>query len=242
MSKSYKKAVTIGIAAFSAVALLTTGAAAFILSNEVTDYKSDTITVEEVIDAGLKLTLKEISGDFIVDADKGDTSGRVQYDGETTPNYTVTISGKFEKADSTNEASLADLIAGYKFTFDFAIAAGGAPETFFENHVSTLNNEKGGNEYLRLNYTDTKAASESQNKGLVNLTAGSNVFTVDNTSGEFAFTLTLAWGQAFGNVNPSLYFDAAGSATSMDTVKTMLNNLHTFNNASYTVTINAKVA
>lgn len=241
MSKSYKKAVTIGVAAFSAVALLTTGAAAFVLSNQVTGNKSDTITVEKVIDAGLKLTLNEIQDDFIVDADKGDTSGRVQYDGDTTPNYTVTISGKFEKADSTNEANLADLIAGYKFTFDFAIADG-AQKTFFDTHVSTLNNEKNENEYLRLNYADTKLASGSQNKGLVSLTADTNKFIVDGTSGEFAFTLTLAWGQAFGNVNPSLYFDAAGSATSMDTVKSMLNNLYTFNGGSYTVTINAKVA
>ena len=241
MSKSYKKAVTIGVAAFSAVALLTTGAAAFVLSNQVTGDKSDTITVEEVIDAGLKLTLNDINGDFIVDADEDDTSGRVQYDGETTPNYTVTISGKFEKANSANEDDLATLIARYKFTFDFAIAEG-AQKTFFDDHVSTLNNEKNGEEYLKLKYADTKAASGSQDKGLVSLTADTNEFTVDGTSGEFAFTLTLDWGTAFGNVNPSLYFDDAGSATSMDTVKTMLNNLYTFNGGSYTVTVNAKVA
>lgn len=241
MSKSYKKAVTIGVAAFSAVALLTTGAAAFVLSNEVTDYKSDTITVEEVIDAGLKLTLNEIDGDFIVDADKGDTSGRVQYGGAITPDYDVSISGKFEKANSANEDDLATLIARYKFTFDFAISDG-AQKTFFDTYVSTAGSEKNGNEYLKLNYTDTKAASESQNKGLVSLTAGANEFTVDGATGQFAFTLKLDWGAAFGNVNPSLYFDAEGSATSMDTVKTMLSNLYTFNGGSYTVTVNAKVA
>lgn len=240
MSKSYKKAVTIGVAAFSAVALLTTGAAAFVLSDQVTGNKSDTITVEEVIDGGLKLTLNEISGDFVVDADKDDTSGRVQYDGDAEPKYEVTISGKFDKASAANEANLADLIAGYKFTFDFAISEG-SQKTFFDTHVSTEGNEKEENEYLTLSYTDTKAASGSQDKGLVSLTADTNEFTVDGATGQFSFILKLNWGGAFGNVNPSLYFDAAGSATSMDTVKSMLDNLYTFNGGTYTVTVNAKV-
>lgn len=242
MSKSYKKAVTIGVAAFSAVALLTTGAAAFVLSNQVTDSKNDTITVEKVIDGGLELTLNDIDGDFIVDADTNDKSGRVQYSGTTTPDYDVTISGKFQKADSNNEEGLAALIARYKFTFDFAIGDG-AQKTFFDTHVSTKNNEKeDASEYLTLTYTDAEADSESQNKGLVSLTADTNEFTVDGTTGQFSVTLTLNWGAAFGETNPSLYFDAAGSATSMDTVKSMLNNLYTFNGGTYTVTVNAKVA
>ena len=150
MSKSYKKAVTIGVAAFSAVALLTTGAAAFVLTNEASKDITGNVNVGTVVDKGLEISLTTAEKvNFTLDADTTDSTGRVQYSSEEgkTPNMHVNIAGTITKGANINWTDVA-----LTFTFTVGNDTGGN----FAKYVKTDNGVELISEYLTLTYTDNK--------------------------------------------------------------------------------------
>lgn len=57
----------------------------------------------------------------------------------------------------------------------------------------------------------------------------------------FEYEIAFTWGATFGGVNPADYYDEAGSAVAMDTVKTTLEDLHTLlDNVQLSVTFVAE--
>ncbi len=238
MSKSYKKAVTIGVAAFSAVALLTTGAAAFVLTNEATKDTTGNINVGTVVDKGLEISITPPEkGYFMLDADTTDSTGRVQYskEGEQTPNMHVDIAGTITKGADINWSDVA-----LTFTFTVLDAEGKVDKsTEFKKYVTT---DTGATEYeyLTLTYTDTKAGTPDNTAKKACPVGGEGTpLTVSDTDGTFDLDLVLNWGSVFGNINPSLYYDAAGASTSFSDVKTALNNLYSLNGLKFKVTLEA---
>lgn len=236
MSKSYKKAVTIGVAAFSAVALLTTGAAAFVLTNEATKDTTGNINVGTVVDKGLEISLTPTPNPahFTLDADTSDKSGRVQYSSEEgiTPNRHVDIAGTITKGADINWSDVA-----LTFTFTVLDAEGKVDKsTEFKKYVTT---DTGATEYeyLTLTYTDQKAGSPAAAACPVG--GDGTTLTINQADGTFDLDLDLEWGSVFGNINPSLYYDDAGASTSFSDVKTALNNLYSLNGLKFKVTLEA---
>ncbi len=231
MSKSYKKAVTIGVAAFSAVALLTTGAAAFVLTNEATKDTTGNINVGTVVDKGLEISLTPTPNPahFTLDADTSDKSGRVQYSSEEgiTPNMHVDIAGTITKGADINWSDVA-------LTFTFTVENDESGN--FAKYVKTTT-AASESEYLTLTYTDQKAGSPAAAPCPVG--GEGTALTVSTTDGTFDLDLDLDWGLFFDGDNPSLYYDAAGASTSFGDVKTALNNLYSLNGLKFKVTLEA---
>lgn len=229
MSKSYKKAVTIGVAAFSAVALLTTGAAAFVLTNEASKDITGNVNVGTVVDKGLEISLTTETANFMLDADISDNSGRVQYSSEEgkTPNRQVNIAGTITKGADINWTDVA-------LTFTFTVGNDTAGN--FTKYVKTTNNAT-ESEYLTLTYTDQKAGSPTAAACPVG--GEGTALTIGDTDGKFDLVIDLNWGSVFGGENPSLYYDDDGASTSFGDVKIALNNLYSLNNLTFTVTLEA---
>ena len=231
MSKSYKKAVTIGVAAFSAVALLTTGAAAFVLTNEATKDITGNVNVGTVVDKGLEISLTTLETvDFMLDADTSDHSGRVQYsseEGEKTPNMHVDITGSITKGADIEWENVS-------FTFTFTV--GNDESGNFAKYVKTTA-VASESEYLTLTYTDQKAGSPAAAACPVG--GNGTTLTVNQADGSFDLDIDLNWGSVFGGENPSLYYDGDGSATSFSEVKSVLNNLYLLNGLTFKVTLEA---
>ena len=230
MSKSYKKAVTIGVAAFSAVALLTTGAAAFVLTNEATKDITGNVNVGTVVDKGLEISLDPGEVYFRLDADTSDKSGRVQYsseEGEKTPNMHVDITGSITKGADIEWENVS-------FTFTFTV--GNDESGNFAKYVKTTAGAS-ESEYLTLTYTDTKA--DAPDNTAKNACPVGTPETLKFTDGTFDLDIDLNWGSVFGGENPSLYYDGDGSATSFSEVKSALNALHSLNGLTFKVTLEA---
>ena len=234
MSKSYKKAVTIGVAAFSAVALLTTGAAAFVLTNEATKDTTGNINVGTVVDKGLEISLTPTPNPahFTLDADTSDTSGRVQYSSEEgkTPNRHVDIAGTITKGADINWSDVA-------LTFTFTV--GNDESGNFTKYVKTTTGASSA-EYLTLTYTDTKAGTPDNTAKACPVGGEGTKLTIDQADGTFDLDLDLNRGSFFGDgENPSKYYDGAGASTSFSEVKSVLNNLYSLNGLTFTVTLEA---
>ena len=231
MSKSYKKAVTIGVAAFSAVALLTTGAAAFVLTNEATKDTTGNVNVGNVVDKGLEISLDTAEEvDFMLDADASDTTGRVQYSSEEgkKPNMHVDISGSITKGADITWSQVA-------LTFTFTV--GNDESGNFAKYVKTTNPASSA-EYLTLTYTDQKVEGEPA-AAACPVGGEGTTLKFDQADGTFDLDIDLDWGSFFGSQNPSLYYDGAGSSTSFSEVKSVLNNLFSLNGLTFTVTLEA---
>lgn len=229
MSKSYKKAVTIGIAAFSAVALLSTGAAAFVLTNEAMAESDGSISVGTITDNGVQITLDGGSESFAFnfDAPTTDTSGRIQYGSEEGSNgesLSATISGTVSPTEDANIIQ-GDVNDKYTVTYTLAITAGTDTEGNFAKYVTTNLESATEKEYLVLDSSIIFGGEK-------------NTVTVAE-DGKFSITISFDWGDYFGKMNPSLYYDADGASTSLSDAKSELNNLTKLENVKFDLTINA---
>lgn len=255
MSKSYKKAVTIGVAAFSAVALLTTGAAAFVLTNEATNTTNGNVTVGAVVDNGISLSMGSQQAAIVLDADTDDKTGRVQFtsnkDG-TTLNTNISISGKL--IPTGTGVSTSEIVAKYDLSFTFAVSSDNlsvgdsseAGSTFFPKYVTTKSKKASVSEYLTLTYTDTKG---SNSKSLLDVDTATAITVA--ADGTFDLDIDFNWGSFFGWTNPSIFYDtvssltsgdssvSGGATTNLEAVKSALDTLYDMNGLKFTVTLKA---
>ncbi|MCM1513962.1 MAG: hypothetical protein NC090_03135 [Anaeroplasma bactoclasticum] len=93
---SYKrKIIVFGLMVFMAIALVSTGFAAWIMSTNAKDEQNGNVTVGTVTDSSLKLTNVALSTSSIMFEPKADdTTGRVRYDGVNAESLVITVTGK----------------------------------------------------------------------------------------------------------------------------------------------------
>ena len=93
---SYKrKIIVFGLMVFMAIALVSTGFAAWIMSTNAKDEQNGNVTVGTVTDSSLKLTDVTLSTSSIKFEPKADdTTGRVRYDGTNAESLVITVTGK----------------------------------------------------------------------------------------------------------------------------------------------------
>lgn len=225
--KSYKrKKVAFAAILLGGVALVSSGFAAWVLSNDTKGDATGNVTVGEIVDNNLSMTValkgsdSKNSGVFSFDAAKDDNGGRVRSNGTDYANlsltYTVTITSK------TNNLN--------KLTVKMT-------ET-----ESTNNSDK-------TTKVSNKVSTAVTNKWIVAPTCMANVteITVGNPTGDtdkgytwtVDYEVAFTWGTAFGSENPSLFFDDSektdgasespkkGTDYTMEEVTAILQNLHT---------------
>lgn len=211
--RSYKNAVAIAIASFSAIALISTGLAAFVIIRDASDTTGGNITVGEVSDTQIKVAIDAgvKNGTISLDAEKDDYTGRVQIEqGGAGAKLTHTISGTLEVG--SNKTILGNLDLSYVVNIKYMPGDQVANDDFVAQYITEN----------RLSHLVT--GFEFATKTTITPTQDA----VEANKGTFSFDIGFAWGSKYSGMNPSVFYDTPaasnGGASISDT--DVLNELY----------------
>lgn len=105
---SYKrKIILFGVIVFMSIALISTGFAAWVMSQEKKQSKSGNVTVGAVTEGNIEVILDELTvKDFKFEPKESDTTGRVRNDGTNFESLTVTVTGTIKNTQFLKEATI----------------------------------------------------------------------------------------------------------------------------------------
>lgn len=105
---SYKrKIILFGVIVFMSIALISTGFAAWVMSQEKKQSTSGNVTVGAVTEGNIEVTLDELTvKDFKFEPKEGDDTGRVRSDGTNFESLTVTVTGTIKNTQFLEEATI----------------------------------------------------------------------------------------------------------------------------------------
>lgn len=255
--KSYKrKKIAFAAVILGGVALVSSGFAAWVLSNNATDDKTGGVHVGEVKDASLEMDIKlktkrytkddqdwvaqddVNSGKFNFNPEYGDyegAGGRVYNDKESndkfdcenlTLRYTVTISSTSKSAFKQLEVTMTET---------------GTDATKITTATTTNKWVVAPKCFGKTEIVKAETVTPTETQGEKNITIYTWLFDYD---------LTFAWGEGFNNMNPAKYFDedetgkkvplkrkdsgADKTPSDVKTVQEILNAMHdTLDNATF---------
>lgn len=105
---SYKrKIILFGVIVFMSIALISTGFAAWVMSQEKKQSTSGNVTVGAVTEENIEVILDPlIVKDFKFEPKESDTTGRVRNDGTNFESLTVTVTGTIKNTQFLKEATI----------------------------------------------------------------------------------------------------------------------------------------
>lgn len=105
---SYKrKIILFGVIVFMSIALISTGFAAWVMSQEKKQSTSGNVTVGAVTEGNIEVILDPLAvKDFKFEPKKGDDTGRVRSDGTNFESLTVTVTGTIKNTQFLKEATI----------------------------------------------------------------------------------------------------------------------------------------
>lgn len=105
---SYKrKIILFGVIVFMSIALISTGFAAWVMSQEKKQSTSGNVTVGAVTEGNIEVILDELTvKDFKFEPKESDTTGRVRNDGTNFESLTVTVTGTIKNTQFLEEATI----------------------------------------------------------------------------------------------------------------------------------------
>lgn len=105
---SYKrKIILFDVIVFMSIALISTGFAAWVMSQEKKQSTSGNVTVGAVTEGNIEITLDELTvKDFKFEPKESDTTGRVRNDGTNFESLTVTVTGTIKNTQFLKEATI----------------------------------------------------------------------------------------------------------------------------------------
>ena len=105
---SYKrKIILFGVIVFMSIALISTGFAACVMSQEKKQSTSGNVTVGAVTEGNIEVILDELTvKDFKFEPKESDTTGRVRNDGTNFESLTVTVTGTIKNTQFLKEATI----------------------------------------------------------------------------------------------------------------------------------------
>lgn len=105
---SYKrKIILFGVIVFMSIALISTGFAAWVMSQEKKQSKSGNVTVGAVTEGNIVVILDELTvKDFKFEPKESDTTGRVRNDNTNFESLTVTVTGTIKNTQFLKEATI----------------------------------------------------------------------------------------------------------------------------------------
>lgn len=105
---SYKrKIILFGVIVFMSIALISTGFAAWAMSQEKKQSKSGNVTVGAVTEGNIEVILDELTvKDFKFEPKESDTTGRVRNDNTNFESLTVTVTGTIKNTQFLKEATI----------------------------------------------------------------------------------------------------------------------------------------
>lgn len=242
---SYKrKVILVGIMLFMAIALISTGFAAWVISTGASQNHEGGVEVGVVTGVDLKMDLSFKSGseDLVFSGDEEDTKlYYTKVEGEqTVADTTKPFAFHFEPLKTDGEGRVRYQENDPFEVLSLTIAGTVTPGDYVRDVVIKLTLPAGvvkaiEAKYITLNETYVK---QDDGTGIVTLTltdgAGLEVVTEPGTSSpidpktySFSKTLEFGWGEYFENQNPCLYYDqtVAGKEVSTDNVIVALKTL-----------------
>ena len=249
--RSYKrKKIVMGVALFGAIALVSTGFAAWVLSASASQDKGMNMTVGTVDPKSMNIVIDGIyttseigsaqkvadiasgisqNDEFAFDAPVDDNSGRVRYgsNGDTEKGELMSLSifGHVENAQNMADSAHNGLTISLKDTIPAGLATASAA-----GEVDGVARDA----YIVLPDCFTSAQVIDPVTPFVDEANGTK-------TAYFRYDVAFAWGAEFGDVNPSLYFDAAGASVSDERMQALLDDMKAILDtvASFEVTITA---
>lgn len=105
---SYKrKIILFGVIVFMSIALISTGFAALVMSQEKKQSTSGNVTVGAVTEGNIEVILDPLTvKDFKFEPKESDTTGRVRNDGTNFESLTVTVTGTIKNTQFLKEATI----------------------------------------------------------------------------------------------------------------------------------------
>lgn len=105
---SYKrKIILFGVIVFMSIALISTGFAAWVMSQEKKQSTSGNVTVGAVTEGNIEVILDPLTvKDFKFEPKESDTTGRVRNDGTNFESLTVTVTGTIKNTQFLKEATV----------------------------------------------------------------------------------------------------------------------------------------
>lgn len=183
-----RKILSFGLVLFLAVALLSTGFAAWIMSTGAEEENDGNVSIGAVTDGSLEFTEVKWAGDnnlISFDAKENDVTGSIKWDGSNAENLIIEITGKINPKEYLDDLTIVMEIpesvqaaagAGYIVLPDCAKEGG---VVLVENGVAT----NGGTVFAAVKGAD-------------------DYWT-------FSYKVIFKWGEKFNGQNPSVYLDEA---------------------------------
>ena len=201
--RSYnRKLIVFGLAIFLAFGMISTGFAAWLISSAATAEPNAPVEVDTIVDKSFELTIddwdsenKTWSGETIsFDAVKGDNTGRIKHQPEAADDAG-------EQLELLLSGTVTNMAALGKQNESATAGAVKVDITLPDTLVAAITAK-----YLTASYVVGDVATPIT-------TATTTVWLVptandeDATKGDFAVTLKFGWGEEFGKMNPSEYYD-----------------------------------
>lgn len=233
-----RKLIMFGVSIFSSLALTATGFAAWVLSQDANQEANGSIDVATITDKTIEMSPITFVNDvnsYTFDAQKGDNDGRVKWDGEHYESLAVQAQWSVTNYDFVTNHTVEFLIPE---GIHKSITAGHivAPAGLIQKTTGSGDSATPATEELDLDGDDTKSVyyvyyyNVALNTKLTgdNGTDGPISWKKDaENTRKVSFTLNLsfAWGETFGGVNPSVYYDNEGANVAIKTVEQTLRQL-----------------
>ena len=185
-----RKILSFGLVLFLAVALLSTGFAAWIMSTDATEENGGNVSIGAVTDGSLEFTEVKWTGDnnlISFDAEANDVTGSIQWDGSNSANLIIEITGKISPKEYLDDLTIVmEIPASVKAAADAGYIV--LPDCAKEGGVVLVENgvaNDGGTVFAAVKGAD-----------------GDDYWT-------FSYKVIFKWGEKFNGKNPSIYLDEA---------------------------------
>ena len=216
--KSYKrKKVVLGVTLFASIALISTGFAAWVISQGAENKPDGSINIGTVKDGAVSfIGVEQDKNEFVFDCLKTDTTGRVYYEdeaGKGGESLSVTVSGYITNPQYFSSLSVT-------MTVPKTVKDAVAKQYIVLPECAT--------KVVDLTDSVTDYAVKDSDTTLIE--AG---YESGSTLKHFEYKISFKWGSAFAleggePENPGLYFDEPSivSSVTLDEVKNIMNDLH----------------
>lgn len=212
-----RKAIIVIASVFLVISLTATGFAAWLISNDAGDNKGGNVTVSDISDQILGVTIDTATPEKInFGPAKGDTTGNIQYvstDAEDVESLKVTVKGTVKNFNTMKEMEVSIKVpnsvitaAGYKLNEDDNTYSEDAKLPKYIELPAGAQDSNGN--YI---VSGSKVVYNKESK-----IGEKPVFTVSATEATFEFVIEFRWGALFENENPSKYLDGEVSEKTID--------------------------
>lgn len=212
-----RKAIIVIASVFLVISLTATGFAAWLISNDAGANKDGNVTVSDISDQILGVTIDTATPEKInFGPANGDTTGNIQYvstNAEDVESLKVTVKGTVKNFNTMKEMEVSIKVpdsvikaAGYKLNEDGKTYSEDAKLPKYIELPAGAQDSNGN--YI---VSGSKVVYNKESK-----IGEKPVFTVSDTEATFEFVIEFRWGALFENENPSLYLDGEVSEKTID--------------------------